>query len=150
MMKLKDKGTDVTYMLSDLSVISVPKSKMDSLPNWDISIVIDKPFVDKFIKGAAAIDDNKFTIICNGSKTSLVLGYSDIQTNRVTIDVNTTVCNNINNMSFSAKALKEIFSANPDFTAVSLNISEQGVAFIHIDTAEYDCKYFLLALTDVN
>jgi len=150
MIKLNDGNTDVSFLLSDLSIISVPKFKTSNLPDWDIKIKIDKNFTSKFIKSISAINDNKFTVVGSNNHTKIIIGYSDIQTNRVAITVDTEVYNDVSPISFSAQSLREILTVNADAPDATLCISSTGLAFIEFDNAEYNCKYYLLALNDAN
>ena len=90
-LKFKDGSTSVNYMLADLSVIpNVPDLKQ--LPDFDTEIKLDSNFISKFIKAQKGIaDENNFTFTCKGEKNGqIILGYSNINTNRIKIDVDCT------------------------------------------------------------
>ena len=70
------------------------------------------------------------------------LGHSDINTNRISIDVNAEVDGDTKPISFSAVYLKEILVANKDATNAVLNISTQGLAHIQFDVDIYKSDYY--------
>ena len=81
-------GTKSKYMLSDLSVIpSAPDLK--NLPSeWDVEIEVDNHFINTFINGKGALPDtDTFTIANSDGKVEVIIGFSNVQTNRVTIPV---------------------------------------------------------------
>ena len=143
-LKFKDKATSVNYMLADLSVIpSVPDLKQ--LPDFNVKIKLDQRFIRTFIsaKGALA-DENSFTFTCKDGKGQIILGFSNINTNRISIDVDCECDGDINPISFSATYLKEILVANKEASGATLNISTQGLSHIHFEVDEYTTDYYLV------
>lgn len=147
-LRFKDGSTSVNYMLADLSVIpNVPDLK--SLPEFNVRIKLDETFINKFIRAKSALpDENTFTLICKDGKTQIVLGYSNINTNRITIDVDAECDGEVNPISFSATYLKEILVANKDATDAVLNISSQGLSHIHFEVDEYTTDYYLVEIAN--
>ena len=145
-LKFKDGSTAVNYMLADLSVIpNVPDLKQ--LPNFDIKIKLDSNFINKFIKAKGALaDENNFTFVCKNGKAQIILGYSNINTNRITIDVDAECGEDVNPISFSATYLKEILVANREASDATLNISTQGLSHIHFEIDEYTSDYYLVEI----
>ena len=131
-LKFKDGSTNVNYMLADLSVIpNVPDLKQ--LPPFNVEIKLDANFISKFIKAKGALqDENNFTFTCKDKEGSIVLGYSNINTNRINIDVDCTCEADVKPISFSATYLKEILVANKEATNATLKISSQGLAHISL------------------
>jgi hypothetical protein len=143
-LKFKDKATSVNYMLADLSVIpSVPDLKQ--LPEFNAKIKLDQRFIRTFIsaKGALA-DENSFTFFCKDGKGQIILGFSNINTNRISIDVECECEGNIDPISFSATYLKEILVANKEASDATLNISSQGLSHIHFEVDGYTTNYYLV------
>lgn len=145
-LKFKDGSTAVNYMLADLSVIpNVPDLKQ--LPNFDIKIKLDSNFINKFIKAKGALaDENNFTFVCKNGKPQIILGYSNINTNRITIDVDADCTEDVQPISFSATYLKEILVANREASDATLNISTQGLSHIHFEIDEYTSDYYLVEI----
>ena len=143
-LKFKDKATSVNYMLADLSVIpSVPD--LIQLPDFNVKIKLDQRFIRTFIsaKGALA-DENSFTFTCKDGKGQIILGFSNINTNRISIDVDCECEGDITPISFSATYLKEILVANKEASDATLNISSQGLSHIHFEVDGYTTNYYLV------
>jgi hypothetical protein len=145
-LKFKDGSTSVNYMLADLSVIpNVPDLKQ--LPNFDVEIKLDSNFISKFIRAKGALaDENNFTFTSKNGKSQIILGHSNINTNRITIDVDATVNGDVDAISFSATYLKEILVANKEASDATLNISTQGLSHIHFEVDEYTSDYYLVEI----
>jgi hypothetical protein len=146
-LKFKDGSTSVNYMLADLSVIpNVPDLKQ--LPDFDVEIKLDSNFINKFIKAKGALaDENNFTFVCKDGKSQIILGYSNINTNRIVIDVDANCGGEIEPISFSATYLKEILVANREATDATLKISSQGLSHIHFEIDNYESNYYLVEIT---
>ena len=145
-LKFKDGSTNVNYMLADLSVIpNVPDLKQ--LPPFNVEIKLDSNFISTFIKAKGALqDENNFTFICKDKKGTIVLGYSNINTNRINIDVDCTCDGDVNPISYSATYLKEILVANKEATDATLKISSQGLAHISFSIDNYESNYYLVEI----
>ena len=145
-MNLKDKNSNVTYMLADLSVIrQVPALK--SLPEFDCSINITKEFVSKFIKSKNALpDSDNFAVQCVNGETSIVINYSSINTNRIAFKTDSNNKGDFSPICFSAKIFKEILLAN-DGAQGTLEISSKGLARVTFTDANYSSTYYLVKLT---
>lgn len=143
-LKFKDGSTAVNYMLADLSVIpTAPPLKQ--LPPFDIKIKLDANFVSKFTKAKGALPDEEFfTFLSKNGKSQIILGYSSINTNRVSIDVEAEVEGDVDAISFSSVYLKEILVANKEANEAMLNISTKGLAHIHFEIDEYTSDYYLV------
>lgn len=147
-LKFKDSSTSVNYMLADLSVIpNVPDLKQ--LPNFNVKIDLDETFINKFIRAKGALpDENTFTLVCKDGKSQIVLGHSNINTNRITIDVDADCEGNVDPISFSATYLKEILVANKEATDAVLNISSDGLSHIHFEVDNYVTDYYLVEIAN--
>jgi len=145
-LKFKDKSTAINYMLADLSVIpNVPDLKQ--LPKFDIEIKLDSNFINKFIKAKSALaDENNFTFVSKNGKSQIVLGHSNINTNRISIDVDAKISGDVEPISFSANFLKEILVANKEASDATLNISTQGLSHIHFEIDQYVSDYYLVEI----
>ena len=145
-LKFKDGSTNVNYMLADLSVIpNVPDLKQ--LPPFNVEIKLDTNFISKFIKAKGALaDENNFTFTCKDGNGQIILGYSNINTNRINIDVDCTCEGDVEPISFSATYLKEILVANKEATDATLKISSQGLAHISFEVDNYESNYYLVEI----
>ena len=142
---LSDSTSSVNYMLSDLSVISKAPN-MKSVPDFEIKIKVDKSFMNKFVSGVSALPDaGNFTVLSADDECKVVIGYAEINTNRVTIPVETEELSKIENVSFSANLLKDVLTANKECESATLEISSKGLARIQFKVDDYDALYYLVA-----
>ena len=148
-LKISDTKSDVNYMLSDLSVISSPPN-LKSIPDFEVKIKVDKSFMSKFIAGKGALTDtDNFTVITDDDGVKIVIGYAEINTNRVTLPVETESYDKIDNVSFNANLFRDVLAANKECESATLEVSSQGLARINFKIDEYDATYYLVADTDV-
>tara|TARA_R110000868_G_scaffold63693_1_gene192012 strand:+ start:1108 stop:1803 length:696 start_codon:yes stop_codon:yes gene_type:complete len=143
-LKFSDKGTKMQYMLAAPSVIpAVPDLK--TLPPFNVEITLDNEFVNKFIKSKGALTDaDTFTFECKGGKGEIILGYSSINSNRISISVDCTCEGDVSPIAFSAKYLKEILMANRGSSTSSLKISSDGLAHLNFTEGDYVVNYYLV------
>ena len=148
-LKISDTNSDVNYMLSDLSVISSPPN-LKSIPDFEVKIKVDKSFMSKFVAGKGALTDtDNFTVITDDDGVKVVIGYAEINTNRVTLPVETESYDKIENVSFNANLFRDVLVANKECESATLEVSSQGLARINFKIDEYDATYYLVADTDV-
>lgn len=145
-LKFSGKGTKVQYMLAAPSVIpSVPDLK--ALPPFNVNITLDNEFINKFIKSKGALADaDTFTFTCKDGKGEIILGYSSINSNRISIGVDCKCEGNVDAIAFSAKYLKAILMANRGSTTSSLQISSQGLATLSFTDGDYVSNYYLVEI----
>ena len=148
-LKISDTNSDVNYMLSDLSVISSPPN-LKSIPDFEVKIKVDKSFMTKFVAGKGALaDTDNFTVITSDDGVKIVIGYAEINTNRVTLPVETESYDKIENVSFNANLFRDVLVANKECESATLEVSSGGLARINFKIDEYDATYYLVADTDV-
>lgn len=149
-LNVADDYSDVNFMLSDLSVINTPPP-MKRIPDFDVKIKVDTRFIMTFISGQSALSENtKFTVLTDNNGVKLVLGYSSINSNRVTIPVETESYEDIEPVSFDATLFKDVLMANKECESATLEISQEGLARINFKVDEYDATYYLVAVQDVD
>jgi hypothetical protein len=147
-LKVSDSKSDVNYMLSDLSVINQAPN-MKSVPEFELKIKVDKTFMTKFISGVSALPDaGNFTVLSSDNDCKIVIGYAEMNTNRVTIPVETEELSKIDNVSFSSNLLKDVLTANKECESATLEISSKGLARIQFKVDDYDALYYLVAETN--
>ena len=148
--EISDALSKVNFMLSDKSVINQPPP-LKQLPDFQVQIKVDSNFIQRFISGKSALPDtDTFTVITGEDGVKLVIGYSSINTNRVTIPVETTEHSNIENVSFNANLFKDVLVANKECESATLYVSEQGLSKINFKVDDYDATYFLVAVQTVD
>ena len=145
-LKFSDKGTKMQYMLAAPSVIpAVPDLK--ALPPFNVEITLNDEFVNKFIKSKGALADaDTFTFTCKDNKGEIILGYSSINSNRISIAVDCKCDGDVDPIAFSAKYLKAILLANKGSNTSSLKISSQGLAHLNFVDGDYTSNYYLVEI----
>ena len=144
---MSDGDTKTTFVLADDSVIpKVPDLK--KLPPMDVEIKLDEKFVNTFTKAKGALSEvDTFTVIGTGAETNVVIGYSSLNTNRVTIKANTTEDSGaIDAISFSANYLKEILMSNKEIKDGVLKVSSKGLAVAEFSGDGFTSKYYLVQI----
>ena len=145
-LKFSDNGTKMQYMLAAPSVIpAVPDLK--ALPPFNVNITLDNEFVNKFIKSKGALADaDTFTFTCKDNKGKIILGYSSINSNRISITVDCKCDGDVQPIAFSAKYLKAILMANKGSSTSSLEISSQGLAKVAFTDGDFVSNYYLVEI----
>ena len=149
-MKISDSLSSVNYMLSDPSIINEPP-QLQNIPNFELSINVTPSVINKFISGKSALQDTTtFTVVTDETSTKLVIGYSTVNTNRVTIPVVTSEFSQIDNVSFNAEYFSSILVANKECESAVLQVSSQGLAKIIFKIDDYTATYWLVATSEVD
>ena len=149
-LEISDSYSKVNFMLSDKSVINQPPP-LKELPNFQLKIKVDTNFITRFIGGKSALPDtDTFTVITSDDGVKLVIGYSSINTNRVTIPVETETYEDIDNVSFNANLFRDVLVANKECESATLEVSEKGLSKINFKVDQYDVTYYLVAVQDVD
>lgn len=150
---LRDANADVQYVTSDISVIPVVPN-LKKLPDFNLQIPLTKEFVNAFVKAKGALSDiNTFTVMHDKKgKLKLVIGYSSVNSNRISLDVKAVEGKDSvkSPIHFSAKFLKEILTANSDCENAVLNISDDGLASVSFDNEKFNSSYYLLAIKNID
>ena len=143
---LTDTNAKVDYVLADTSVIpNAPELKQ--LPNFELEIKLDQKFMNTFLKAKSALSEAEtFTVIGDGVTTNIVLGYSDMNSNRITLDVDTTHHVKMSPINFSARYLREIIAANKESVTGVLKVSSKGLAYVKFGAAEFNTDYYLVQI----
>jgi len=149
-LEISDQYSKVNFMLSDKSVINQPPA-LKGIPEFQLQIKVDSNFIQRFISGKSALPDtDTFTVITSNDGVKLVIGYSSINTNRVTIPVETETYEDIDNVSFNANLFKDVLVANKECESATLEVSEKGLSRINFKVDQYDVTYYLVAVQDVD
>lgn len=147
-LKLSSDETETSYQLADLGVIP-PVPDLKQLPDFNISIEMASTMIDKFIKAKGALSDvDTFTIFTEGGDLKMAIGYSSISTNRVTFTAIKDYAETVKPISFSAKYLKEILTANKEATSAKLKVSTDGLSNVEFQIDDFVCKYYLVEISN--
>lgn len=149
---LNDGEIDVQFVTADLSVIP-EKPTLKTTPIYNAEIIFNEAFINKFIKAKNALNDvDVLTLLMNKKgKLQMVIGHSNINSNKITLDVvtangNDSVSTPIN---FNAKYLKEILASNGECDSATLYISDIGLAKISFETENFTSNYYLVEIKNV-
>ena len=149
-LEVNDQHSSVNFMLSDKSVINQPPA-LKTLPEFQVKIKVDRQFITRFVSGKSALSDTEtFTVISDDNGVQVVIGYASINTNRVTIPVQTEEAESINNVSFNANLFKDVLVANKECESATLEVAQDGLARINFKVDDYDVTYYLVAVQDVD
>jgi len=147
-LKLNSDDTETSYQLADLGVIP-PVPDLKALPDFGITIDMTSQMVDRFIKAKGALSDvDTFTIFTEGGDLKMAIGYSSISTNRVTFTAIKGFESEVKPISFSAKYLKEILTANKEATNAKLKVSVDGLSNVEFQIDDFVCKYYLVEISN--
>ena len=149
---LKDKKykTISKYMLSDLSVIPSPPPLKNLPDTWDLDLKIDKRFVSTFIAGNGALSENDtFTIIAQNDEVNIVIGFSNVGTNRVTIPVEVKTFKEIPPISFNSDMFSNILQANRECESIDMKISDKGLIKLDFEVDDFESQYYVVATQNV-
>jgi hypothetical protein len=150
---LTGESTDVQYVTADLSVIpKVPELK--KLPPFNLEIPLTKEFVTTFVKAKNALSDVDTLTFTKDKKDKLklVIGFSSVNSNRISIDFKPTEGKDTlgKTIHFSAKYLKEILTSNSDCENAVLKISDAGIAHVEFNNDMFNSSYYLVEIKNVD
>ena len=145
--KIEDTNASINFMLSDKTVIPVVPA-MKNVPEFQLTLEIDSNFMARFIASKNALTDKEtFTVVTDKHRETCdcILGYSSINTDRITIPVNVDQFTDMDLLSFNADLFGKILQANKECSGGKLEISTQGLAKITFKVDNYHAIYHLVA-----
>ena len=142
---IKDSNKSFDYVLAALGVIpDVPDLK--KLPEFDTLVTLDAQFMDSFIKGKSALSDvDHFTIKPVDGGVEFVIGYSDMNSNRISIKVDSSAVSLDKEVNFNANLFSQLLSCNKECSKAQLQISDKGLAFIEFNVDDFNVKYWFVS-----
>ena len=148
--KVKNGSISFDYVLADPAVIP-EVNDLKRIPEFETKIKLDTKFIFTFIKGKTALSEaDTFSILDNDGKVEVVIGYSSINTNRITIPVDAESSGLKDIISFNADLFKEILTANKECTTAVLEVSNDGLARIVFNINDFKSVYYLVATQGVD
>jgi hypothetical protein len=145
-----DGNIDATFVLADTSVIpAVPT--MTKAPQFDLTINIDDNFINSYIKAKNALPEaTTFTLMSDGStdEVDVVLGFSNLNTNRIKLKASVAEPAAMDAISFSAKYMREILVANKDARSGIMKVSSKGIAVATFEVDEIVSTYYLVRIVN--
>ena len=145
--KIEDTNASINFMLSDKTVIPVVPA-MKNVPEFQLTLEIDSNFMARFIASKNGLTEKEtFTVVTDKDRETCdcILGYSSINTDRITIPVNVDQFTDMDLLSFNADLFGKILQANKECSGGKLEISTQGLAKITFKVDNYHAIYHLVA-----
>jgi hypothetical protein len=146
-LNLSDANTEIQFMTAELSVI--PKSSsLKKTPPYELEIELTKDFTTKFKSAKDALsDEDKLTFLMGkkSKKIQMVLGYSSINSNRITLDLPAVSGKDTikTELSFNANYFKSILDSNGDCENAVLKVSESGLASVQFICGDFTATYHM-------
>ncbi len=140
-----DSIMSVDYVLAAIGVIpDVPELK--NVPEFNTLVNIDNQFINSFIRGKSALADvEHFAVNPIDGGLEFVIGYSDINSNRISIKTQSGAVAMTESIVFNANLFKEVLSANKECSKATLQISNKGLAHIEFNVDDFNAKYWLVS-----
>jgi hypothetical protein len=131
--------------LAAIGVIpDVPELK--NVPEFNTLVNINAQFINSFIRGKGALADvDTFAINPVDGGVEFVIGYSDINSNRISIKAQSGAVNMTDSIVFNANLFKELLNANKECSKATLQISDKGLAYIEFNVDDFNVKYWLVS-----
>jgi hypothetical protein len=142
---LTDSVISADYVLAAIGVIpDVPELK--NIPEFTTLVNIDSQFINSFIRGKGALADvDTFAINPVDGGVEFVIGYSDINSNRISIKAQSGAVDMTDSIVFNANLFKELLNANKECSRATLQISDKGLAHIEFNVDDFNVKYWLVS-----
>ena len=118
------------------------------MPEFNTLVNIDSQFINSFIKGKNALTDvETFSVkpSDNGAGVEFVIGYSDMNSNRISINVQSGAVGLKDSIAFNANLFSQVLSANKECSKAQLQISDKGLAFIEFNVDDFNVKYWFVS-----
>ncbi len=143
--KIEDSIMTADYVLAAIGVIpDVPELK--NVPEFTTLVNIDSQFINSFIRGKGALADvDTFAINPVDGGVEFVIGYSDINSNRISIKAQSGAVNMTDSIVFNANLFKELLNVNKECSKATLQISDKGLAHIEFNVDDFNVKYWLVS-----
>ena len=140
-----DSIISADYVLAAIGVIpDVPELK--NVPEFNTLVNIDAQFISSFIRGKSALPDiETFAVNSIDGGLEFVIGYSDINSNRISIKVQSGAVSLTESIVFNANLFKEVLNANKECSQATLQISDKGLAYIEFNVDDFNVKYWLVS-----
>ena len=140
-----DSIISVDYVLAAIGVIpDVPELK--NVPEFNTLVNIDSQFINSFIRGKSAlVDIETFVIKPIDGGLEFIIGYTDINSNRISIKTQSGAVALTESVVFNANLFKEVLNANKECSQATLQISDKGLAYIEFNVDDFNVKYWLVS-----
>lgn len=142
-LRVADPYNHINFMLADMNVIPTPPS-LQGIPPWDITLDLPDGFSSTFVKSLSALPNDTFTIINDNGQLTIVLGYSQVNSSRITINVEGNATTTFSPMSFKASYVASVLRANSEIPVKRFNINSQGLLNISFADEDFAAEYYIV------
>jgi hypothetical protein len=148
-LNITDGSTKATFVLADATVIPVVP-ELKKLPPMDVTVILDEKFINTFIKAKGALSEvDTFTVIGDGvgNSVEVVIGHSNLNTNRINVTARTEAPVKLDPISFSANFLREILNANKEINTGTMQVSSKGLSTVKFEANGFTSVYYLVQMS---
>lgn len=142
---IDDRVKKLSYVLAETDVIPNPGS-IKTEPEYEIVINSPKKLIETYLHSFPGVVTDIVGIKSDGSQVEFILGYSNINTNRISFKLDANITSDINVIPFNSMYLKNIFLVNRDMEKGKISISSQGLMKIQFLEKDYQSEYYLVQL----
>jgi hypothetical protein len=144
-----DMETTARYMLSDLSILTPPPKPTNLPTDFDFGVTLTKKTMDTFMKGVGALSNTKgFSVVTKDAVTSLIIGYSNLASNSISIPVEVSIDGKAVTLPFSAPNFAHMLRANTECDSAIFNISKRGIGKLSFAHDGYTSDYYMSAIQE--
>ena len=136
------KTLSTRFISPDKSLLGELTLVKQTLPKFEVG-VYDTPLLSKMLGTLADVETFAVTPLIGGLE--FVIGYSDINSNRISIKTQSGAVALTEPVVFNAELFKEVLSANKECSKATLQISEKGLAHIEFNVDDFNVKYWLVS-----
>lgn len=142
-----DKDCESYCAAADISAIPPVTKDLEKKCIFDLEIPLNEDFIEKFLKAKMALNDTEeFIIRMNNDKVEFVLGYSNINSNRISLIAPTIQGKDKfegGPGKFPLKNLVEVFKANKEMKDGILNFNKnENIIKIFYKNDQFQCSYW--------
>lgn len=140
-----DKSIKTTFVLAK-DVSTIPKAPtFKNLPKFEFTVKMDRTFMDRFVKAKGALSDiDTFAVVADGKTTSIVLGHSNMNTNRIALECEVDTQFKMDAIHhFHARCLRDVLVANKEADEGTLEVASDGLVRIKFSLTDFDVAYYL-------
>lgn len=143
---LSDADCESYCTAADPSAIDPVAKNLQDLPEYHVELPLSEDFIEKFLKGRAALKDvDSFSVGMNKKGLfELVIGYATSNSNRIRFTPPTDPIKNTigQALAFPIKNIIEVLKANDDIPNGTLSINNSGIIRLQFKSDKFACTYY--------
>ena len=143
---IEDNKYKMMFSASDISLIPKTPNAIDVA--YQLTYIIEPDFITRFIdcKKALGPDVKTFVLEPQVDKTKIILGDPSGYANKLEFEIPTFIEGfPFASLLFPSDVLKEILSANKNFTYAEMKVNEEGLMYLTFTEGNAVSQYFIMA-----